>query len=702
MNTTDICRVCMEDDCDAFSSLFNVTPDVPPQVSPAVMIVDCTGIPVEKSDGLPEVVCSECLPVLRESYKLREKCRKTDRKLRKILNLTNRKQTAATVPNSKSDGKADCISITNKSEVQVEEPLFTQPDKSEDIERPTLHIKSEVVFDSVQEELEEDPHLDEPDNKLLCPSIDDNQGKLENITEHIHKKSETIQVPVNRLKQEDAHDPPHFEPEYLVEEIRESVDTTAAGSVRSDQSPPPVDHRDDILPEETSPLMNAEPNDALDEELVYEEMDVEALEEIEYENFEAIDEDFQLPEESEHHEAAICCGCPLEFRTKTQLEQHSKLVHLPEKDKDTTLQEWYMCGVCYKRHSSAKALQFHQRSSRVSRRMRTCASCRLVLNSVRKKKHHEQLHRLLPEDFAVNCCGCDQVVPFSQLGTHAERTHQSAAREMSESTKLSKFVCEICFLDCGFKQRLDIHQAKQEIPEAILKKLSQPEDEFTAPVADFGGIQRFVCDICEKNFSTKGNLKAHRILHLSSDKPFKCDQCDKTFSKKCNYNVHMLRMHSTESQFPCAECEKSFKCASNLKTHMRVHTKERPYQCDYCPKAFGYLSDKRRHEVGHSGNYPFKCDQCGKPYSRKTLLSKHLGTCGKQVSKKSQGNKFKTDLKHPVHVGATEELDSSVPMHACDLCDDWFVSMEELADHHANLHIQTLDEGSYDAEVEIE
>lgn len=72
------------------------------------------------------------------------------------------------------------------------------------------------------------------------------------------------------------------------------------------------------------------------------------------------------------------------------------------------------------------------------------------------------------------------------------------------------------------------------------------------------------------------------------------------------------------------------------------------------------------------------------------------------MSKKSQGNKCNTDLKHQVHVGTTEELDSSVPMHACDLCDDWFVSMEELADHHANLHIQTLDEGSYDAEVEIE
>ncbi|XP_021694357.1 uncharacterized protein LOC110674435 [Aedes aegypti] len=84
MNTADICRVCMEDDWDAFNPLFNPRVDVP--VTPEVMISDCAGISVEQDDGLPGVACTECLNALREAFKIREECHKVDRKLMKIFN----------------------------------------------------------------------------------------------------------------------------------------------------------------------------------------------------------------------------------------------------------------------------------------------------------------------------------------------------------------------------------------------------------------------------------------------------------------------------------------------------------------------------------------------------------------------------------------------------------------------------------------
>ncbi|XP_062545288.1 zinc finger protein 227-like isoform X2 [Armigeres subalbatus] len=701
MNTTDICRVCMEDDCDTFKSLFNSIPNF--SVVPSVIIVECTGISVSKDDGLPEVVCTECLDALQGAYKIREKCRKTDRKLRKILNLANKCQTSSTAV-SNTGYKGDCEAVVNQIDVQ-QEPL---PIETIALEIPMLVIKSEVIPvtpESASEKDEASSNLD-LNTESITPSDSVNEYKT-SIPEPLPKsQNDSNNVELNEilLKQEETQDVPNYETEYLVEDVKVSTDLPENSNIFI--TPSVVDEQGDVNPDEEPQLTHiddCEPH----EECGSENMEVEALEELEYEEFEAIDEEFETEETLEAPDAAICCGCPMEFSSKTELEEHSKLVHLPERAKHSdTLQAWHMCDVCHKPHSSAKALNYHKRA-RVSRRMRTCAGCQLVLNSVRRKKYHEQLHRLLPENFTVHCCGCDQVVLFKQLGAHAEQIHHNEALNVLKSPTASKFVCEVCFLDCGFKQRLDNHQAKQEIPEIVLQKPTPLEDDFSAPVVDFDGKQRFVCDICEKNFSTKGNLKAHRSLHITSKKPFKCDLCNKAFSKKCNYKVHMLRIHSTENQFPCPECDKEFKCASNLKTHMRVHTKEKPYLCDFCPKAFGYLSDKRRHEVGHSGNYPFKCDLCGKPYSRKTLLNKHKNNCMIRMSRKSQITGTKDEIMPevsdlPNESAAARDLEPNGPAHECDLCEDWFSTMEELADHHASVHIQTLDEGSYDAEVEID
>ncbi|XP_014778928.1 protein escargot [Octopus bimaculoides] len=133
---------------------------------------------------------------------------------------------------------------------------------------------------------------------------------------------------------------------------------------------------------------------------------------------------------------------------------------------------------------------------------------------------------------------------------------------------------------------------------------------------------RFVCEACNKSYSTLSGLSRHKQYHCSTQvkKEFNCKYCNKTY-----LSLGALKMHIRTHTLPCKckVCGKAFSRPWLLQGHIRTHTGEKPFKCTHCGRAFADRSNLRAHFQTHSDVKKYSCKACTKTFSRMSLLSKH-------------------------------------------------------------------------------
>ncbi|GLH14396.1 Zinc finger protein weckle [Gryllus bimaculatus] len=112
-------------------------------------------------------------------------------------------------------------------------------------------------------------------------------------------------------------------------------------------------------------------------------------------------------------------------------------------------------------------------------------------------------------------------------------------------------------------------------------------------------VMRFVCPICGKKISTKGNLKVHLETHRPKGK-YGCDICGRVF--KTQSNLYRHKDYHGGVQFPCGVCGRVYPTNSTLRAHSITHSDLRPHACPLCDKTF-----KR--------NQDLKCPYCPKAFA---------------------------------------------------------------------------------------
>lgn len=77
-----------------------------------------------------------------------------------------------------------------------------------------------------------------------------------------------------------------------------------------------------------------------------------------------------------------------------------------------------------------------------------------------------------------------------------------------------------------------------------------------------------------------------RNQQLSTFKVTTCPYCQYHSYYTTDVKRHIMFKHTGEKPFKCNVCQKRFTLKSDLKNHSRIHTGEKPFQCPSCLKEF--------------------------------------------------------------------------------------------------------------------
>ncbi|KAJ8959267.1 hypothetical protein NQ314_006295 [Rhamnusium bicolor] len=284
-----------------------------------------------------------------------------------------------------------------------------------------------------------------------------------------------------------------------------------------------------------------------------------------------------------------CEVCQKSFVTRQKHDEH-KNIHTGEAPIKCNL-----CDETFRRHSNLVQHRNRHHFQMKKKVKDYICQCGEIFHSKKKLAWHKEIHDSKPKA----CTQCsEKFVHMSSLTRHMRRAHNEKFLPQVDRDN-ENVECPIC-KGTYLRSSLEVH------------------------IRNHSGQRPFTCLICNKDFTTKWNLKLHKWTHASrTSKPFKCDQCKGAFIRESDYIAHM-NSHKSVRPYTCNYCGAQFIRKYNCLRHVKEHENNKTFNCQVCGKSFHrsyYLKDHMR---VHSGIRPYSCHICGKTSTTKSNHNKHV------------------------------------------------------------------------------
>ena len=300
---------------------------------------------------------------------------------------------------------------------------------------------------------------------------------------------------------------------------------------------------------------------------------------------------------------------------------------------------FYQCDVCKKAFQTEEA--WHQHGILHVKKPFKCLECDRAFKTESDRNMHLLIHKCLPDDDGLyRCDQCDKVYKSQRtlndhlirhtgqrfpctlcdsilvskrgLNDHVRKLHSHGTKPQTKNCLVQRLKCNLCEKSYKHRDDLKVHllwhsgQRPYECNVCLKKfysrKILRRHCSYVHDKVKRYQVQRFQCNICDKRFTNSTSVKRHMYVH-SAEKPFKCSVCPKGYTNKALLNQHLVS-HSEQKGFPCHVCKRVFNWKYDLKKHSWQHTTERPYRCAVCKKGFVQRHFLKKHieKQGHTQN----------------------------------------------------------------------------------------------------